>query len=130
MGRWGGGGWTYPPEKPKKPKPWDGPNWPAKHPDRYVPHEPPPENNLLAHIYGELRHHGDELESLLGALDIDPRGFTEEDRKRLDKAVVVMKVGFKIVKRVLRNHGFRGRLKTDAPAQVAARQALSKDQQP
>lgn len=36
---------------------------------------------------------------------------TADDLKRLDKAVTVMKVGFKIVKKVLRSCGIEGCLK-------------------
>jgi hypothetical protein len=99
------------PKRKPKPKPWDSDDWPSKHPDRYVPLEPPPDEAELMGLYNQLRHHTEALEALLGRLDERPGNFTTDDLKRLDKAVTVAKVGFKMVKRVLRKRGFRGRLK-------------------
>lgn len=38
---------------------------------------------------------------------VEQGGFTEEQLKELDKAAVIIKAGAKLVKRVLRQHGFR-----------------------
>lgn len=63
----------------------------------------------LLNTYAELRANCAELEATIAAL---PAGeFTEEDLTRLDKGVTVMKVGFKLVKKVLRRHGHVGNLK-------------------
>jgi predicted ATP-dependent serine protease len=58
----------------------------------------------LLTIYTELRSSGIALECLIDK----PGSLTTEDLKRLDKAVTVMKVGFKIVKKVLRTRGIEG----------------------
>jgi len=51
--------------------------------------------------YRELRKACSRLEKLLQRItDADDRALTDKDLKRLDKAVTVMKVGFKIVKKV------------------------------
>ena len=44
-----------------------------------------------------------ELEHLIA----DGEGLSEQDLKRLDKAVTVIKVGFKLVKLVLKKHGYQ-----------------------
>ncbi len=59
-------------------------------------------------VYNELRGHCAALEELIEAGD-----FTEKELKRLDKAVTVMKVGFKILKKVL-----KARLRQEAPGDV------------
>ena len=87
--------------------PWHGtervptpkPGWPHPKP---AP-EPTKESALLLETYKSLRLDCIELEELIG----NGRGLSDKDLKRLDKAVTVMKVSFKIVKKVLRRHGFR-----------------------
>lgn len=61
----------------------------------------------LVATYSELRGDCIALEQLI------ERGadITDDERNKLDKAVTVMKVGFKIVKRVLRARGVVGRTK-------------------
>jgi hypothetical protein len=54
---------------------------------------------LAERLYRGLRVHCCDLEELI---DRDPAAFTEKELKRLDKAVTVMKVGFKIMKKVVR----------------------------
>lgn len=65
----------------------------------------PTTRSLLA-SYVELRSECAGLEELIERGDL-----TEQDVMRLDKAVTVMKVGFKIVKKVLRAQGIAGRMK-------------------
>ena len=55
---------------------------------------------LLA-CYTDLRRDCIAIEEMLGRGE----GMSPEDLKRIDKAVTVMKVGFKMVKRVLRKNG-------------------------
>lgn len=58
-----------------------------------------------------------ELELMLA----DGSGLTPKDTKRLDKSVTVIKVGFKVIKKVLRARGVTGSLKhDDAPVGGAA----------
>jgi hypothetical protein len=64
---------------------------------------PTPTEDRLRRDYANLRLDCADLEELLGSL---PSDLTAKDLKRLDKAVTVMKVGFKIVAKVLRKHGF------------------------
>lgn len=70
--------------------------------------EPPadPASRALLATYVALRQECIGLEQLIesGAAD----GLTADDLKRLDKAVTVMKVGFKMVKKVLRSRGVDG----------------------
>jgi hypothetical protein len=78
-----------------------------------------PDTRSLLCSYTELRRAGIELEEVIGA-----GGFTEDELKRLDKAATVMKVGFKMVKKVLRKRGVGGRLKP-APTPQAERQSAT-----
>jgi hypothetical protein len=55
---------------------------------------------LAQRLYQGLRIHCCDLEELI---ESDSGAFSEKDLKRLDKAVTVMKVGFKIMKKVVRN---------------------------
>lgn len=55
--------------------------------------------------YANLRTACADLEDLIA------QGQTADDLHHLDKAVTVMKVGFKMVKRVLRSQGATGNLK-------------------
>ncbi len=68
---------------------------------------PPVREALLTAHYNDLRWTCHQLEELLSVAESDP-DFSEKDVKRLDKAVTVMKVGFKLVKKVL-NARFRRR---------------------
>lgn len=71
--------------------------------------------DMLARCYTGLRQEGIDLEELIGSFE--PGEFTEKELKRLDKAVTVMKVGFKLIKMVLRGRGMRTRKKVaHAPA--------------
>lgn len=63
--------------------------------------------HLLAY-YREVRLVISEMEGYLGRVEL-------EEQKDLDKAVTVMKVGAKIVKRVLRRRGVKGHIKTEVP---------------
>lgn len=67
------------------------------------PKQPPAEVENLARTYCNLRQDCVEMEELLAA---DPPALADKDRKRLDKAVTVMKVSFKLVAKVLRKHGY------------------------
>ncbi len=51
----------------------------------------------LLPVYNEMRDQCSALEEL-----IDTGNFTEKELKRLDKAVTVMKVGFKMLKKVIK----------------------------
>jgi hypothetical protein len=70
------------------------------------------EDKNLLHNYQELRHYTEEIEILIGSLYKNTANFDEKDIKRLDKAIVVIKVGFKLIKMTLRKHGFKQRIKT------------------
>jgi hypothetical protein len=71
------------------------------------PKQPTPSEKRLARIYQECRLAVIHLEELIEEAS-EKDELTAEDLHRLDKAVVVQKVGFKIVKRILRKHGFKG----------------------
>lgn len=79
---------------------------------RLLPHE-----SLLVEAYGELRLQCIQIEEVIAADNL----LTLEELTRLDKAVTVMKVGFKLVKKVLAKRGHTGIKKaaierrTDAP---------------
>lgn len=79
---------------------WDPP---AKDPVPDRENGPTPTEDRLRRDYANLRLDCADLEELLGA---SPSDLTAKDLKRLDKAVTVMKVAFKIVAKVLRGHGF------------------------
>lgn len=70
------------------------------------PHRPPvpedddPNVRAIAATYVNLRAECDAFENLLG----NGGGLTEKDAKRLDKAASVMKVGFKLMKKALKQH--------------------------
>ena len=53
---------------------------------------------MIAAAYRKLRQDASHLEKVLQTITDDT--LTEKELKRLDKAVTVMKVGFKIVKKV------------------------------
>lgn len=78
-------------------------------PWRYVPKVDPlppkkkEETDILAMTYQNLRIDGIELEELIGGA----KHLSDRDRKRLDKAVTVMKVGMKLIKKVLKAYGYR-----------------------
>ena len=92
MGGWGNPGRWQMPAKPK-PLPVE--------PDPQTPDPQFPDEgvDMLRAAYSNLRWECAELEAY-----IEQMGFlhTEHDLKRLDKAVTVMKVGFKILKQVAR----------------------------
>ena len=62
-----------------------------------------PSEQKLIGIYSSTRLDIMELEHLIA----DGEGLSEQDLKRLDKAVTVIKVGFKLVKLVLKKHGYQ-----------------------
>lgn len=68
----------------------------------YVPKKEPGENDRLERAYVKMRLAVIDIEVLLD----DPSLFSQKQRKRLDKAVTVIKVGMKIVKLVLKSLGF------------------------
>jgi hypothetical protein len=69
---------------------------------RRLPHE-----SLLVEAYGELRLQCIQIEEVIAASGADNL-LTLEELTRLDKAVTVMKVGFKLVKKVLAKRGHTG----------------------
>lgn len=82
---------------------------PKPTPERPVPPKEPSETEQrLLRDYQNLRLDITAVEEVLGVADSD---LSEAERKRLDKAVVLMRVGAKLVKRTLRERGFLGRLK-------------------
>jgi hypothetical protein len=101
----GGRRWLDIPERPSRAP--DDPAGPA-------PDEKPSETDYLARSYANLRFECADLEDIIGAKDC---GLNPKDLKRLDKAVTVMKVGFKIIARVLRAQGYEtGRKRLEAAA--------------
>jgi hypothetical protein len=75
-------------------------NTPADIPDSFC--------SLLGE-YQNIRLDLESLEEL--AAQPDPE-FSEDELKKLDKAIVVMRTGSKLIKRILRKRGFHGNLKT------------------
>ncbi len=69
-----------------------------------------PENGLtlLSSIYQDLRRDCVGLEEYLEAIEHQPGILTAKEIKRLDKAVTVMKVAFKIIKKVEKQHRCAG----------------------
>ena len=57
---------------------------------------------MIAAAYRKLRQDASHLEKVLQTItdEVEPEIMSEKELKRLDKAVTVMKVGFKIVKKV------------------------------
>lgn len=62
------------------------------------------ETRRLQDIYADLRLNCIALEEWLEANDDRSSCFIEPELKRLDKAVTVMKVAFKVVKKVIKKH--------------------------
>jgi hypothetical protein len=107
MGGWGGGYYEPPRPKPGSKERPQGEIFPDTGPTKF-----PPIKDQMAWInYGNLRHEVHELECLIESVENDDR-WTEKDLKRLDKAVTVMKAGFKIIKKALKSRE-RRRLKVD-----------------
>ena len=77
---------------------WLEPDEPEK------PKNPSPQEDALLRSYGGIRLDVVEIEELLSSPSDD---WSDEDLKRLDKAVTVIKAGAKIVKKVLKAHGAR-----------------------
>lgn len=77
--------------------------YPRPRPEKPPADEPTPESDAVLHTYQNMRLDCIELEELIG----NGEGLSEKDLKRLDKAVTVIKVGFKLIKMVLRAHGYR-----------------------
>lgn len=71
---------------------------------------PRPESSVdvLAQTYCDLRRNCIDLEEIIAGCQVEEDGLSEEDLKRLDKAATVMKVSFKLVKKVLGRHGRHG----------------------
>lgn len=87
----------YVPRTPRKPPVEPDPQMP----DPQFPDEADGILDLIWASYSSIRFECSELEAYIEAAE--KRGpLTEKDRMRLDKAVTVMKVGFKIVKKVAR----------------------------
>lgn len=76
------------------------------------------QESIMASTYMNLRAECIGLEEQLAALQNDSDEFSGHDLSELDKAVTVMKVGFKLMKRVLKKHGYTN-LKERAQAQRA-----------
>lgn len=113
------GGYYQQPDSPTWPPPYRGPASGRQSPEKQektpkkdspagVNDSPSAGEKALLLIYGDLRLDCDQLEEMLGAPSSD---LTEKDLKRLDKAVTIIKVGFKLIKKVLRAHGYVERLK-------------------
>lgn len=64
--------------------------------------------------YVNLRRDCEALEEMIASGTLE-----DEEVKRLDKAVTVMKVGFKMVKKVIRARGVAGRLKAPVEEEPA-----------
>lgn len=82
--------------------------------------------DVLAQTYSDLRQNCIDLEEIIASSQTGDSELSEEDLKRLDKAVTVMKVSFKLVKKVLGRHGRRGlkpKSKDQLDALLAALQA-------
>jgi hypothetical protein len=97
----GGGGRWYPTPEPKRREPE-----PYREPEAQPLPLPTPKDALALHQYNDLRFTCHELEELIASVEGE-EGWTEKDLKRLDKAVTVMKVGFKIFKKVLKTRARR-----------------------
>ena len=94
----------YPPQKEPEPIPE-----PVKNPGDGDENA----RSLLERHFGVLKSECSDLERLIAVVTEDCQiyGLTDKDLKRLDKAVTVMKVGMKIVKKVARREGMRKRRK-------------------
>lgn len=119
MGTFSGGGWGYERSPYRYPYGPSSPGIEKPMPERETngrfkgkpvpltgvddPIDPYPDEKLLAHLYGNFRTDLDELEELIASGE----HFSEKDLKRLDKAVTLMKVGAKYIKKVLHRHGWR-----------------------
>lgn len=99
MGGWGHEVWEMPKLKPK-PRRVVEPD--PQTPDPQFPDEGDGTTDQMRSLYTNLRFECAELEMLIERGE--KRGLlTEKELKRLDKAVTVMKVGFKILKKVARH---------------------------
>ena len=96
----GFGGWSPRPLYPSVPEPV---HKPRDDKGRWVPEQ---KDELAVSQYNSLRFTCHELEELISSVEGED-GWTEKDLKRLDKAVTVMKVGFKILKKVLKSRAKR-----------------------
>ena len=76
------------------------------------------EEELIA-VYQNLRLATIELEKFLEKY-FKTNDLTEVEYHRLDKSVVIQKVGFKLVKKILKDRGFKG-LKAEAMALDASK---------
>ena len=80
---------------------------------------PTHQETKLIKFYKNLRTATIGIEQMIE--DLESAGcetFSNQDLHRLDKAVVVCKVGFKMVKKILKSHGFKG-LKAEAMKEEA-----------
>lgn len=96
---------------------------PAPEPKRppVAPDDEPGTTDQMARSYANLRFECADLEAIIA----DAKGLTEKDLKRLDKAVTVMKVAFKIVAKVLRQYGHEtGRKRLTPVMEPGARDRL------
>jgi hypothetical protein len=98
MGGWGGGRY-WPQGVPSDVRRRDE----AEERRRKQSPDAPDTTDQLARSYANLRFECADLEAIIGA---DHGGLSDKELKRLDKAVTVMKVAFKIVAKVLRKHGY------------------------
>lgn len=104
----GGGGWYTPyPRTPtvSNPVPVRAPE-PVRGPKRDEKGRFTVKDALALHQYNDLRFTCHELEELIASVE-GSEDWSEKDLKRLDKAVTVMKVGFKIFKKVLKSRAKR-----------------------
>lgn len=73
-------------------------------PDPAAPEGPRREVEKVTDLYCRLRNDCEEFEELLGSWGTDPGELTAKDLKRLDKATTVLKIGFKLMKKVMKAH--------------------------
>lgn len=85
----GGGYWWPKPDQTPAPSP--------------RPQDKPTEDHLI-HNYQAVRLDVAELEEMLGS---PHHGLSDKELKRLDKSVVLMKAGAKVLKKVIRARGYR-----------------------
>ncbi len=106
----GGGGWDRTPyREPAQPKPGSKERpqteiFPDKGPTQF----PPTKDELLLANYKDIRFNIHEVEEIIASIEADGEFddiWSEHDLKRLDKAVIVMKTGAKMLKKMLKKRG-------------------------
>ncbi len=77
--------------------------YPLKRKEPEKPEDKPTEDRLLRD-YRNLRLDIHEMEELAAGSDAN---LSEDDQKDMDKAIVLMKIGAKYIKQILRRRGYR-----------------------